>query len=102
MFGSVIKTPKVTNVTNSVSPSGAPVESKTHSQKKGTNKDRKIQARMKLIEQQKMEIENLKATQATGVSPKQLVNAMLQAMACLNVDNKKTPASIQVIVTRNL
>ena len=49
-----------------------------------------IQAQTRLIEQQKWEIENLKATQATGVSPQQLVNAILQAMSYLYVGNKKT------------
>ena len=38
-----------------------------------------------------MEIENLKATQATRVSPQQQVTAISQAMSCLYVGNKKTP-----------
>ena len=78
--------------TISVSSSGALKEQKTCSQKKSNNKD-KIQAKMELIEKQKWEIENLKAMQATGVSPQQLVNAMSQAMSCLYVGNKKTPPS---------
>ena len=48
---------------------------------------------MELIEKQKWEIENLKATQATRVSSQQLVNAISQAMSCLYVGNKKTPDS---------
>ena len=59
--------------TNSVSSSGVLKEQKTHSQKKSSGKDRKIKAQTELIEKQKWEIENLKATQATGVSPQQLV-----------------------------
>ena len=35
------------------------------------------------------EIGNLKAKQATGVSPQQLVNAILQPMSCLYVSNKR-------------
>ena len=69
MFGSQIKTPKVNSATNSVSSSGASTEHKTCPQKKGNNKERKIQAQTELIAQQKWEIENLKATQATRVSP---------------------------------
>ena len=51
---------------NSVSLSGALMEQKTHPQKKNSNKDKKIKAQTELIEQQKWEIENLKAAQATG------------------------------------
>ena len=36
---------------------------------------------------------NLKAAQATGVSPQQLVTAILQAMSCLYVGDKKTQPS---------
>ena len=46
---------------------------------------------MELIEKQKWEIENLKATQATRVSSQQLVNAISQAMSCLYVGTKKAP-----------
>ena len=95
MFGLHIKTPKVKSATNSVSSSGAPNEHKTHSQKKGTQKDRKIQAQMELIAQQKWEIENLKAAQATQVSPQHLVSAILQAMSCLYVGNKHVPSDSQ-------
>ena len=42
---------------------------------------------------QKWKIENLKAAQATGVSPQQLVTAILQAMSCLYVGDKKTQPS---------
>ena len=90
MFGSHIKPPRVKDATSSVSSSGAPMDNKTHSQKKGDQKKRKLQAQMELIEQQKWEIENLKATQATGASPQQLVSAISQAMSCLYVHNKKT------------
>ena len=78
MFGSQIKTPKIKTAPNSISPSGASKEQRTHSQKKGTNK--KIQAQMELIEKQKWEIENLKAT---GVSSQQLVSAISQAVLTL-------------------
>ena len=90
MFGSRIKTPTVKSATNTFSSSGATVEHKTYSQKKGNNKDRRIQAQIELIAQQKWEIENLKATQATRVIPQQLVNAISQATSCLYVGSKKT------------
>ena len=93
MFGPQIKTPKVKTATNNVSSSGAPVESKTCSQKKGNNIVRKIQAHTNLTEQQKWVIKNSKATQATGVSPQQLVNVISQAMSCLHVGDKKALTS---------
>ena len=93
MFGSRIKAPKLKAATNSVSSSGALKEQKTHSQKKNSGKDKKIKAQMELIEKQKWEIENLKATQATGVSPQQLVTAISQAMSYLYVGDKKTQPS---------
>ena len=88
MFGLQIKAPKLKAATNSVSLSGTLKEQKTHSQKKNSGKDKKIKAQMELIEKQKQEIENLKATQATGVSPQQLVTAISQAMSCLYVGDK--------------
>ena len=36
-------------------------------------------------------MENLKAAQATQVSPQQLVTTISQAMSCLYVGEKKTP-----------
>ena len=48
-----------------------------------------IKAQMELIEKQKWEIENLKAVQATGVCPQQLVTAISQAMSCLYVGDKR-------------
>ena len=82
--------------TNSVNSSGVLKEQKTRSQKKNSGKDRKIKAQTELIEKQKWEIENLKAAQATGVSPQQLVTAILQAMSCLYVGDKKTwPSKIK-------
>ena len=89
MFRLRIKVPKMKTTTDSVSLSGALKEQKTHSQKKSNSKDKKIQAQTELIEKQKWEIENLKATQATEVSLQQLV--ILQVMSCLYVGNKKTP-----------
>ena len=93
MFGSRIKAPKLKTATSNISSSGALIEQKTYSQKKNTSKDRKIQAQRELIERQKWEIENLKAVQATGVSPQQLVTAISQAMPCLYVGDKKNPPS---------
>ena len=93
MFGLQIKAPKLKAATNSVSSSGALKEQKTCSQKKSSGKDKKIKVQTELIEKQKWEIENLKATQATGVSPQQLVTAILQAMSCLYVGDKKTQPS---------
>ena len=79
--------------TKSVSSSGALKEQKTHSQKKSSGKDKKIKAQTELIEKQKWEIENLIATQATWVSPQQLVTAISQAMSCLYMGGKKTQSS---------
>ena len=93
IFGSQIMAPKMKVAMNSISSSGALKEQKTHSQKKNSSKDRKIQAQMELIEKQRWEIGNLKAVQATGVSLQQLVTAISQAMSCLYVGNKKTPPS---------
>ena len=52
---------EIENCNNSVSSSGALKEQKTHSKKKNSGKDKKIQAQMELIEKQRWEIENLKA-----------------------------------------
>ena len=93
MFGLQIKAPKLKAATNSVSSSGALKEQKTRSQKKNSGKDKKIKAQMELIEKQKWEIKNLKATQATGVSPQQLVTAISQAIPCLYVGDKKIQPS---------
>ena len=93
MFGSRIKAPKLKAAMNSVNSSGALKEQKTHSQKKNSGKDKKIKAKTELIEKQKWEIENLKAAQATGVSPQQLVTLISQAMSCLYVGDKKTQPS---------
>ena len=101
MFGSWIKAPKMKSATNNISSSGALKEQKTHSQKKNITKDKKIQAQTELIEQQKWEIENLKGAQATGMSPQQLLNAILQAMSSLYVGDKKLHP-VPPIVARNL
>ena len=95
MFSSCIKPPRVESATNSLNSSEATMEHKTPSQKGGDQTKRKLQAQMELIEQQKWEIENSKATQATGVGPKQLVSAIFQAMSCLYVGNKKTTTDDQ-------
>ena len=83
MFGSQMKAPQVRSASNSVGSSVASTEHKTCSQKKVIQKDKKTQAQTELIAQQKWEIENLKAIQATRVSPQQLVNAISQTMSCL-------------------
>ena len=93
MFGLRIKAPKLKAVTNSVNSSGVLKELKTRSQRKNSGKDKKIKAQTELIEKQKWEIENLKAAQATGVSPQQLVTAISQSMSCLYVGDKKTQSS---------
>ena len=93
LFGLQIKVPKLKATTNSVISCGALKEQRTSSQKKNSGKDKKINAQMELIEKQKWEIENLKATQATGVSPQQLVTAISQTMSCLYVGDKKTQPS---------
>ena len=90
MFGLCIKPPRVKSATNSISSYEATMEHKTCSQKRGDLRKRELQAQMELIEEQKWEIENLKAAQATSVSPQQLVSTILQAISCLYVGNKKT------------
>ena len=96
MFGLRIKAPKLKAAMNIVNSSGALKEQKTRSQKKNSGKDKKIKAQTELIEKQKREIENLKAAQATGVSPQQLVTTILQAMSCLYVGDKRThPSKIE-------
>ena len=50
MFGSRRKALKMKAATNSVSLSGTLKEQKTHSQKKNSNKDKKIKAQTELIE----------------------------------------------------
>ena len=76
MLGLQIKMPKIKTAMNSISSSGASKEQKTHSQKKGNSKGRKIQTQTKLIEQQMWEIENVKAAHATTVSSQQLVSVI--------------------------
>ena len=58
MFRSQIRAPKIKAATNNISSSAALKEQKTHSQKKNSGKDKKIQAQTELIEKQKQEIEN--------------------------------------------
>ena len=71
------------------------MEHKTHSQKRGDQKKKKLKAHTELIEHQKWEIENLKAAQATGFSPQQLVSVISQEMSCLYVGNKMTTTKNQ-------
>ena len=101
MFGSQIKAPKMKAAMNNISSSGALKEQKTHSQKKNISKEKKIQAQTEVIEKQKWEIENLKVAQATGVSPQQLVTAILQAMSCCMWATRK-PHLVTPIVAINL
>ena len=54
MFGSQIKAVKLKTATNNISSSGVLKEQKTHSQKKNSNKEKKIQAQTELIEKQKV------------------------------------------------
>ena len=76
MFGSQIKALKMKAATNIASSSGELKKQKTCSKKKISNIDKKIKAQTELIEQQKWEVESLKAVQTTGVSPQHLVNAI--------------------------
>ena len=50
---------------------------------------KKWQVQTELVEQQKREIEKLKATQAPGLDTQQLVKAITQAMSCMYVGKKK-------------
>ena len=50
---------------------------------------KKWQLQTELIEQQKREIEKLKAAQAPGIDTQQLVKAITQAMSCMYVGTKK-------------
>ena len=93
MFGSWIKAPKLKAATNNISSSGALKEQKTHSQKKNISKGRKIQAQTELIEKQKLEIENLKAMQATEVKPTTISNQLYHrpCLACMWATRKIHP-----------
>ena len=53
MFGSGIKPPRVKSATNSFSSSETKMAHKTHFQKRGDQKKKKLQAQTLLIEQQK-------------------------------------------------
>ena len=65
-------------------------QKKTHSQLHAQKNKKKWQVQTELIEQQKKEIEQLKAAQASGVDPQQLVKAITQAMSCMYVGTKKS------------
>ena len=64
-------------------------QKKTHSQLHAQKNKKKWQVQTQLIEQQKKEIEKLKATQAPRVDTQQLVKAITQAMSCMYVGTKK-------------
>ena len=61
-------------------------QKKTHSQ---LHAQKKWQVQTELIEQEKKEIERLKATQTPGVDTQQLVKAITQAISCMYVGTKK-------------
>ena len=61
-----------------------------HSKKK----KKKLKAKTELIDQQKPEIEKLEATQVTRISQQQLVTAIMQAIICMHLGEKK-PTKIQ-------
>ena len=65
-------------------------QKKTHSQLCAQKNKKQWQVQTELIEQQKKEIEKLKATQAPGVDTQQLVKAITQAMSCMYVGTKKS------------
>ena len=67
---------------------------KTQSQVHTQNNKKKWQIQTELIEQQKQEIEKLKAIQDPGIFLQQLVKAITQAMLCMYRATKK-PTSAQ-------
>ena len=84
MFGSHTKLPKI----------NLPCIVLAHLQhqhsKRSTPEKKRSKEQTELIQQQEKETENLRTTQATGVSLQKLVSAVSQAMVCLCVGNKKT------------
>ena len=64
-------------------------QKKTHSQLHAQKNKKKWQVQTELIEQQKKEIEKLKAAQAPGVDTQHLVKAITQVMPSMYVDTKK-------------
>ena len=85
MFGLCTKRTLITS-TNASKTSGE--QKMTHSQ----TKRKKILKCTELTEQQRKETENLKATQATRVSPQQLVTISQAIMSCMYV-GPKNPSS---------
>ena len=63
----------------------------SHSQAHAQMNKKKGQVQVKLIEQQKLESENLKATHTTGISPQQVLTAITQDMSCMYMGAKSQP-----------
>ena len=92
MFGSQSKKVKVstaTHIIDDVISAKIGEQKKNHSQLPAQKNKKKWQVQKELIEQQKKEIEKLKATQAPAVDTQQLVKAITWAMSCMNVGKKK-------------
>ena len=92
MFGSQTKKVKVSTATHAIEnvTSAKPGEQKkSNSQLHAQKNKKKWQVQTELIEQQKREIEKLKAAQAPGIDTQQLVKAITQAMSCMYVGTKK-------------
>ena len=92
MFGSQIKKIKVrtaVHAIDNVNSVKSGEQKKTHSQVCAQDSKKKWQEQTELIEQQIQEIENLKATQAPGINPQQLVKTIKQAISCMYVGAKK-------------
>ena len=92
MFGSRNKKVKVSTATHAiedVTSAKTGEQRKTNSQLHAQKNKKKWQVQTELNEQQKREIERLKATQAPGIDTQQLVKAIAQAMSCMYVGTKK-------------
>ena len=92
MFGSRTKKVKVSTTTHAIEnvTSAKPGEQrKSNSQLRAQKNKKKWQVQTELIDQQKREIEKLKAAQAPGIDTQQLVKAITQAMSCMYVGTKK-------------
>ena len=87
MFGSLSKKIKVSTAAHAIDITSVKVgdPKKTHSH----NNKKTWQVQTELIEQQKQEIEKLKAAQASGINPQQFMKDITQAMSCMYVGAKK-------------
>ena len=83
MLGSWSKKIKVSTAAHAAGSVKLGQPKKTQSQVHAQKNKKKWQVQTELIEQQKQEIEKLRAAPAPGMNPQQLVKAITQAMSCM-------------------